>query len=312
MAARPPATLACSCLDAAPCSGPSASGICSGMQTHSRGGRYRVPNTQVTVIPVPMAEHGRAAKAAAEPRAPITVVAAATAAPAASGAAAAPAAAPAPAPAAALDGRGRAPFDTEPERAARRDERGRKPALYHRKVGHGPCGIFRCVGNHRPTNYMIVRARRRRTRTPCRQLLAGSVGLSARLPAARALRAQDRAGRAAILVYSFLLAAVRGRTLQMCGRTLRSCASGPSTATARSPTATRTSSRRCSATTSCPRGALAGRHGLSYTPWCLDRLYRTHRHPKVRCLRPMRGLAHGPVHTELSARLEVAVPRTAL
>jgi len=106
--------------------------------------------------------------------------------------------------------------------------------------------------------------------------------------------------------------AVRGRTLQMCGRTLRSCASGPSTATARSPTATRTSSRRCSATTSCPRGALAGRHGLSYTPWCLDRLYRTHRHPKVRCLRPMRGLAHGPVHTELSARLEVAVPRTAL
>jgi len=207
VAARPPATLACSCLDAAPCSGPSASGICSGMQTHSRGGRYRVPNTQVTVIPVPMAEHGRAAKAAAEPRAPITVVAAATAAPAASGAAAAPAAAPAPAPAAALDGRGRAPFDTEPERAARRDERGRKPALYHRKVGHGPCGIFRCVGNHRPTNYMIVRARRRRTRTPCRQLLAGSVGLSARLPAARALRAQDRAGRAAILVYSFLLAA---------------------------------------------------------------------------------------------------------
>jgi len=134
VAARPPATLACSCLDAAPCSGPSASGICSGMQTHSRGGRYRVPNTQVTVIPVPMAEHGRAAKAAAEPRAPITVVAAATAAPAASGAAAAPAAAPAPAPAAALDGRGRAPFDTEPERAARRDERGRKPALYHRKV----------------------------------------------------------------------------------------------------------------------------------------------------------------------------------
>jgi hypothetical protein len=154
-----------------------------------------------------MAEHGRAAKAAAEPRAPITVVAAATAAPAAPGAAAAPPVALAPAPAAALDGRGRAPFDTEPELAPRRDERGRKPALYHRKVGHGPCGIFRCVGNHRPTNYMIVRARRRCTRMPCRQLLADSVSLSAPSSAARALQAQQRAWHAAILVYSFLLAA---------------------------------------------------------------------------------------------------------
>ncbi len=154
-----------------------------------------------------MAEHGRAAKAAAEPRAPIAVVAAATAAPAVPGAAAAPAAAPALGPAAALDGRGRAPLDTEPDRAARRDERGRKPALYHRKVGRGPCGIFRCVGNHRPTNYMIVRARRGCARLPCRQLLAKSVGLSARLPAARALRAQHRTWHSAILVYSFLLAA---------------------------------------------------------------------------------------------------------
>ena len=40
---------------------------------------------------------------------------------------------------------------------ARSKEDKRKPPLYHRKVGHGPCGIFRCVGNHRPTNYMIVR-----------------------------------------------------------------------------------------------------------------------------------------------------------
>ncbi|KAK9836338.1 hypothetical protein WJX81_006667 [Elliptochloris bilobata] len=47
------------------------------------------------------------------------------------------------------------PVLSEAKPVHRRDD-GRKPALYHRKVGRGPCGIFRCVGNHRPTNYMIL------------------------------------------------------------------------------------------------------------------------------------------------------------
>lgn len=165
-----------------------------------------------------------------------------------------------------------------------------------------------------PADQLHDRARPPRLRTAALQAAARQECRPVRTLAccARAAGAGQSRACSHLGIFFSACSAVRGRTLQMCGRTLRSCASGPSTATARSPTATRTSSRRCSATTSCPRGALAGRHGLSYTPWCLDRLYRTHRHPKVRCLRPMRGLAHGPVHTELSARLEVAVPRTAL
>ena len=69
---------------------------------------------------------------------------------------------PAPAAAAAPGGRSVVPLNVDSPLAgdsptARSKEDKRKPPLYHRKVGHGPCGIFRCVGNHRPTNYMIVR-----------------------------------------------------------------------------------------------------------------------------------------------------------
>ncbi len=96
-----------------------------------------------------------AAKANAEPRVSTAASATAVAHPAAANKALTQA----PTAEEAVGARTASPLDVEggSPQGPRSHERHKGPALYHRKVGHGPCGIFRCVGNHRPTNYMIVR-----------------------------------------------------------------------------------------------------------------------------------------------------------
>ena len=130
---------------------------------------------------------------------------------------------------------------------ARGREDKKRPPLYHRKVGHGPCGIFRCVGNHRPTNYMIVRL------TPPMTALTFCLCLAQTLlvlDGVGNIHGQTQFVKLVLMLASLHLCIYVGRghrgelRLRAC-----SCASGPSTATASGQTATRTSSRRCSATT---------------------------------------------------------------